>query len=122
MVNTFPANQAADVRAQFAIVYTDPGCTELAPITTLAGTPIPGSEIVVGDNALWPLFLCPAPSVYIHDTAGSVIQWYPVALGTGGTTQPATVISGSRSTGAAMTSLIAALIAGGANISDGTSA
>jgi hypothetical protein len=122
MVNTFPANQAADVRAQFAIVYTDQGCTELAPITTLAGTPISGSEIVVGDNALWPLFLCPSPYVYIHDTAGSVLQWFPVALGTEGTAQPAVTITGSRSTGAAMTSLIAALVSGGANIIDGTSA
>jgi hypothetical protein len=122
MANTFPADQATDVRAQSTIVYSDAGCTQLAPITTLAGAPILGSEIAVTDNGLWPYFLCVAVIVYIRDTSGSVITWFPVSFGTEGTAQPATVITGSRSTGAAMTSLIAALIAGGANISDGTSA
>ena len=120
MANTFPGDRFTDARAQSVTVYSDAKCSQLAPITTLAGAPIARSILVIGPDGLWPYFAANLPTVYVRDARGFIIRWYPASPAVQGATQPPTAVTGSRSTGAAMTSLIAALALQGMNITDGT--
>lgn len=113
----FPANQAAD--QQSWVVYLDPAATQLAPVfDAITGAPLPASTIVASQEHLWPLFSCPGVgTLYAYDATGRIVTIQSI-VGAGA----AITITGSRSTGAAVTSLIAALASLGVSVVDGTSA
>lgn len=111
---TFPSNANAG-GAESLTVCLDPGCTIPAPIVNpVNGAPIPGSILIATPDGLWPQYACAAPILYALDNTGRIITINPIIGG------PAITVTGSRSTGAAVTSLIAALVAQGLNIVDGT--
>lgn len=112
---TFPSNQNAN-GAESLTVCSDPACTILAPIMTAGSSQlIPGSVIAATPNGLIPFFSSSAYTLYALDATGRVITLSPVIGGT-----PVTV-TGSRSSGAAVSNLIAALVAQGLPFTDGTS-
>ena len=112
---TFPANQAAD--QQSWVVYLDPAATQLAPVfDAVSGVPLAGSVIVASQEHLWPLFTCPGALVlYAYDATGRIVAVQAI-VGAG----PSITVTGSKSSGAAMTSLLAALVALGVSVTDGT--
>ena len=114
---TFPDNRTVPVNVLELMIFTDPGCTEPALIIdVVSGDPLPGSQVTVRADGVIPLFTCAAPTVFTTYN-GITQQLYPnIAAGA-----PLTV-TGSKSSGAAFTSLVAQLVAAGIPIVDATPA
>ena len=115
---TFPADQTAGDQPSW-VVCSDPLATIPAPIALLSnGQPVDGSVLFAGLDGLWPLYTCAGAEVlYAQDSTGRVVTIEAIP-GAGS----AVTITGSKSSGAAMTSLIAALASLDINIIDGTTA
>lgn len=112
---TFPHERVAPLATTGETIYADPACTQRATITTLAGVPIPNSKIDTGRDGLRAQFICALPVVYVRNS-GAVTPLYPdIASST------SVAVTGSKGGNAALTSLIAALIAAGVPITDSTS-
>jgi hypothetical protein len=115
---TFPADQSAGLQSSWQVCL-DPLATLPAPIVLVSsGVPVPNSILNAGPDGLWPLYTCAGTQVlYAQDATGRIatIQAIPGA-------GPAVTITGSRSGGQALQSLIASLAALDINIIDGTSA
>ena len=112
---TFPSNRAT--RRAGEIIYTDAACTQKATILTPAGVPIPNSHIVAVEG-LRPFFTCATNTVlYVKTDGGNVETLYPTD---DPSTATAVAVTGSKGSNAALTSLIAALIAVGVPITDST--
>jgi hypothetical protein len=117
MTFTFPSDRSIGHDAEFGIVYTDPACTNMALITDLNGSPLPGSQIVVSNDGFWPLFKCAISPVYLPvGGTGDIITLYP-----SDSDVPAQIVTGSKGGNVALASLITALIAAGVPIVDQTS-
>ena len=112
---TFPSNRAT-IRVG-EIVHTDAACTQKATILTPDGVPIPNSHLVAVDG-LRPYFTCATNTVlYVRTASGNVETLYPTD---DPSTAAAVAVTGSKGSNAALTSLIAALIAVGVPITDST--
>lgn len=97
------------------VIFADKLLKTAAPInSTVNGAPLPGSKIDKWDNGDWPAFTSTLTPLYYKAGNGTVSTLYPVL---GSTTVN---VTGSKGANAALTSLIAALIAAGVPINDQT--
>lgn len=110
---TFPQDRYAG-RQQSTVVYLEPACKNVAPITDTFGRVIPNGQISAS-NSSWPLFLSAASVLYYRDASNNVVTMLPAV-----TASVAQIVTGSKATGAAVTSLIAALKALGIPLTDST--
>lgn len=110
----FPSVRNAPVATTGETIFADAACTQKASITTVAGIPIPNSKIDTGRDGLRPQFVSTLPVVYVRN-AGFVTALYPDIASTA-----AVVVTGAKGGNAALTSLIAALVAVGIPITDST--
>lgn len=107
---TFPNDTSALRFTTSAVLYADPACTALADVQYIGGAPIPGSKIDADATGSLPLFLGPsgATVVYTRTPSGQVETLYPNVSGAASVN-----VTGSKGANAALTSLIAALVAQG---------
>lgn len=110
---TFPQDRQAGKQSS-AVLYLESGCKNLAPITDVNGKAIPKSTIAAS-GGLWPFYVSPATALYYRDAANVVVTVLP-SIGS----STAQIVTGSKTTGAAVTSLIAALNALGIPLTDST--
>lgn len=97
------------------VLFQDAILSRLAPVNdAVTGVPLPASKLNRQINAEWPSVTSTVPALFYRAGNGVVSQLLPV-LGT----SPVTV-AGAKGGNAALTSLIAALIAAGIPLKDTT--
>lgn len=115
---TFPNDRVSAGHQQSAALFTNMTLTARATIAdALTGRTIPGAQLDLGPDGLWPLFTSPSTVLYYRNANGQTVSMVPAV----GAASPVTV-TGAKGSNAALGSLVAALIAVGIPIVDGTSA
>lgn len=105
-MNVFPLNAEPSQFGPSFIVYSDPNCTQRAAVYNMKGQPLPGSQ-VTSTGRQYQQFQCTATVLYTRDLSGYVETIYPHPFAS------SPVVTGSKGSNAALTSLIAALAAQG---------